>query len=148
MKATFLPGISAVSYCPASRCEIDNQRRIDNTSVVDVSGDFVYIPIHGLGSVTVKTEVASGQTLFTTKLNFFLPSCVPDVRQLLEELSRIPSCFRFRDIGKQEYILGGQERPFPTVLFDQVNEDDPTGRKGYIVEITYVNTHSYHLITS
>lgn len=146
MKANVLPGIRRVEFCPANQVVIENQRVIDNTSVVMVVGSFAPIEVEGLASVAVSSEKVSGQTIYTTKLSFYMKDCGGVTRARIAQFSVSPCCFRITDVYKKEYLIGGETRPFPTVLYQFKNENEPDGARGYTVEITYINTYSLLII--
>ncbi|MDR1981346.1 MAG: hypothetical protein LBQ39_06995 [Tannerellaceae bacterium] len=142
MKNGCLPGIKTVEYISSESLIVETPPVLREGSIVTVYGDFREILIVGLGACSVTSEIVSGQAVYTTKLTIVIRDEKEETRTLLEQLVSYPNCFRIRDVYKEAYLIGTGQRPHPTIISTYSNEDTPTGKRGYVIEITYVNTFS------
>ncbi len=139
MEIRRLSGITSVEYCFANRIYPDHQELIREGSVIFAYGTFTGIPIVGLAGIVISTEIVSGQTIYTTKLTFTMADKGNLTKQILKEISGNPCCFRIRDVYKEHHLIGLDKKPHPTVIYKYANEPVPGGKRGYDIEITYIN---------
>jgi hypothetical protein len=142
MESKTLPGFTTIEFGDSSRLFVDHGELIREGSIIDVSGIFTVIPVEGLIACTVTSEIVSGETVYTTVLNFMIKDIPCYTRRLIYDLTIIDCCFRLTDVYKEKYLLGLNAKPHPTVKPSFKSEGLPSGVRVFPVEIQYINTHS------
>ena len=143
MNATHLPGIKKVGVCKSKNLQPDIYDLIDELKTLKVYGAFTDIPIVDLGAISVKSEIVKGVTVYTTSAKFML--CVDDesAKKLCRDFEENDSSYYFETINGIKFLVGTHEKPRPTAKAVYQNDENTSGKRGYVVEITYVNTHSF-----
>jgi hypothetical protein len=137
-----LPGIKTAEWARAEFIDVYSPAALIDGARVYAFGDFAEIPVTGLGGCVVSTEIVSGQTIYTVKINFNLTDQKDKTRSLLYELSSYPFALRITDIYGEKYLAGTNHKPHPTIQYTYSNEPAPAGKRLFEVEITYVNIFS------
>ena len=141
-----LPGFKAVEYGKASSLFFETKEAIQEGSSVVVYGNFTGVPIVSLCGCSVSSEIVSGETIYTTVLNFQVKDCKDYTRRLMNEIVMTDCCFRLTDIYNEKYLVGLDKKPHPTIKPSFQSDILPSGVRVFNVEVTYVNTHSLLLL--
>jgi hypothetical protein len=137
-----LPGFTEIEFGYADRLFINYSELIQEGSIIEAYGSFTRIPAEGLIGCSVTSETVSGETVYTTLLNFSMKDFGDYTRRLIREITASACCFRITDVYKEKYLLGLSSKPHPTVKPAFKSEARPSGLRAFTVEIQYVNTHS------
>jgi hypothetical protein len=140
--AKTLPGFKKIEFGPARNLFVNHDEVIQEGSIVDVSGDFIQIPVVGLAGCTVSSEKISGETVYTTLINLKMEDCGSHTRRLICNLIANNCCFRLTDVYGEKYLLGLEGKPHPVVKPSFRSEETRAGGRYFPVEIQYTNTHS------
>lgn len=143
MNINYLPGIAAAGYCKSANLQPDVLDVIDESEKMKVYGSFTDIPITGNGSMTVKSKDVKGATIYTVTVAFQICADDDTAKGICKQLEKNIHAFIFTNINGNKLLVGTHEKPYPVVTTQYQNDDSPTGKRGYLVEVTYQNTHSY-----
>jgi hypothetical protein len=142
MTQKVLPGFTGIEFGNTDRLFIYKQELIKEGSIIEAYGKFTDIPVVSLISCKVTTEIISGETIYTTVLNFMMKDCKDYTRRLIHDLTMIDGCFRLTDVYKEKYLLGLNDKPHPIVKPSFKSDELPSGQRVFNIEIQYINTHS------
>lgn len=143
MNEKFLPGFTAVGYCKSANLQPDVLDIYDEDDRMKVYASLISIPITGHGSMSVISEIVKGSTIYTMKAEFQICADDETAKSICSVLKKNIHSFIFVTIDKNRLLVGTHEKPYPTVSSQYMNENSPTGKRGYIVEVTYQNIHSF-----
>lgn len=146
MDILHLPGITKAGFCKTIDLQPDLYDLIDELKATKVYGSFTDIPLVGLGEMGVKNEIVKGVTIYTVKVKLQIHLPDEEAKALCLQLAKNDNAFYFQNVNGQKMLVGTHERPHPTVIHAYSNDDTPTGKRGYTLEITYQNTHSFLLL--
>jgi hypothetical protein len=141
-KCKNLPGIGRVEFIHSNLLDVYCPVAIREGLAVRAYGKFTHLPIVELGGCRVSSEMVNGQTLYTVKLSFKIQDKKEESRSLMYELSAYPLAFRIRDVYKESYLIGINQKPHPGVSSLYSNENSPAGKRCHEVEVTYINIFS------
>jgi hypothetical protein len=140
--AKTLPGFKEIEFSESGSLFVYHRELIREGSVVKVYGSFTGIPLEGLAGCKVTTETVSGETVYTTQVDFMIRDCGEHTRRLIHDLVMNDCCFRLTDVYREKYLLGLSGKPHPVVKPSFRSEALPSGGRVFAVEIQYINTHS------
>jgi hypothetical protein len=143
MKNLQLPGIISVGYCQAKKLQPDILDIYDENALMKIYGTMINIPINGQGSIDIGSELVKGSTIYKMKATFSICGNDDDVKKMCSILKKNIHSFMYVTTEGEKILQGTHEKPYPTVTVKYVNDDSPTGRRGYFVEVNYQNTHSF-----
>jgi hypothetical protein len=141
-----LPGFIAVGYCKSSNLQPDVLDIYDEDDRMKIYGSLINIPIVGMGSMSVSSEEIKGSTVYNLKSSFQICADDEDAKKICSILRENIYAFIFETVDRNKMLVGTHEKPYPVVTYQYMNENSPTGKRGYFVEITYQNTHSVILL--
>lgn len=143
MSENLLPGIKKVEICKTTKLQPDVLDFTDESKILKIYGTLHDVPIVKNGTLSVKSELIKGQTIFTVKAQFQI--CASDItaKEMCLSLAKNNHAFVFTNINDAKLLVGTHQKPTPTVTYQYLNDETPTGKRGYFVEVTYQNTHSY-----
>ena len=129
-----LPGIKKVSVCEVGKYggEMLNGK-------FWMQSTFYELPVTGIGSLKVLSQIEDGQIIYTTSASFKLPDlgCF-DYQSYLSQQSFV---FLFEDVKGNRYIAGNRERPFPTLTIEKRFGDTPTDQRILNIEFNLRDTN-------
>lgn len=137
------PGVKSLEYVSANLLMPDVADFILPNEKLKVLGVFTPIDIIDIGSLTVKSDVEKNQTLYKVTAKFDICADETDGKNLIDKLNTDNFCYRLTLIDGRKLLIGTNEKPFPIVSNSYANEDKPTGVRGFGIEISYTNTHSF-----
>ncbi|MEA5063244.1 MAG: hypothetical protein VB054_07945 [Petrimonas sp.] len=143
MNTNFLPGIKKVGYCKSANLQPDIVDFIDPQKTLKVYGKFIDVPIVESGTVSVKNDIVKGVNIYTVKSKFIICGDDDYAKSVCNLLSKNDNVFRLTTVNNKNLLVGTHQKPNPVVSETYLNEDQPAGKRGYEVEITYTNIHSY-----
>ena len=143
MEALHLPGITHVGFCKSSLLQPDVYDLIDELKELKVYGTFTNIPIVDLGSMSVESNIVKGVTLYTVKAGFTIRLDEKEAKPMVLELLKNNHSFFFENVNKQKLLVGTHEKPYPIVTQNYKNDDSPSGKRGYSLEVIYTNVNSF-----
>lgn len=138
-KKLILPGIKSISIARLSNVEITKIDSEDNT--FDVRGEFIQLPVAGLCSFDVSSEVVKGQLIYTYTVKGLL---FDQERIKFWQWNAIPICAKVTDIGRISYLLGSKEKPFATCSLGLTIENDTSGKRYRDINITFKSPDSLY----
>lgn len=138
-----LPGILSVGYCEAKKLQPDILDIYDKNAIMKIYGTMIDLPINGQGSIDVRSETVKGTTIYKMKATFNICGKDNDVKKICARLQKNIHSFMYVTTEGQKILQGTHEKPYPTVTVKYINDDLPTGRRGYFIEVNYQNTHSF-----
>lgn len=141
---TILPGIKKVEYCKAINLQSNIEGPIKEP--LSVYGSFTQIDLVGLGGLSVSDELIKGNRIFNIKLQFEICYRKKELRNLIELLKHNDMVYKITTVDNTQYLLGSEEKPWPTFFAGQEIEDNPQGKNRVNIEILYSNTHSLLLL--
>lgn len=143
MNENLLPGIKSVQICKTANLQPDVLDYMDESKILKIYGTLYDVPIVQNGTMSVKSELIKGQTVFTVKAQFQI--CASDItaKEMALSLAKNIYAFVFTNLNGVKMLVGTHQKPVPTVAWQYLNDETPTGKRGYFVEVTYQNTHSY-----
>lgn len=143
MNENLLPGIKKVQICKTTNLQPDILDYMDESKILKVYGTLYDVPIVENGNLSVKSELIKGQNVFTVKAQFQI--CESDItaKEMCLWMAKNIYAFVFTNVNGVKLLVGTHEKPVPTVTHQYLNDDTATGKRGYFVEVTYQNTHSY-----
>lgn len=142
MEKRNLPGISGIEYSFANLLYPDTQELIREGSVIRAIGDFEKIPIYGLASCVVTSEIVNGQTIYNTTVKFKMIDKKQKTRELIDKITMNPCSFRISDVYKEKYLIGIDKKPHPVFLPSYKIDELPSGLRVFEAQITYINLFS------
>ncbi|MDD2287071.1 MAG: hypothetical protein PHQ11_16930 [Paludibacter sp.] len=141
-----LPGFISVGYCKSSNLQPDVLDIYDEDDRMKIYGSLINIPIVGIGSMTVSSEEKKGATVYNLISSFQICGDDEAAKKICSVLSENIHAFIFETVDRNKMLVGTHEKPFPTVMWQYMNESSPTGKRGYFIEVAYQNTHSAILL--
>ncbi|GHU80131.1 hypothetical protein FACS1894145_5860 [Bacteroidia bacterium] len=138
MQTLRFSGIHSVSYCLSEKTQIDHHGLYNQPNQVKLLNDTKEIPIVGLARMETSEDNKSGETIYTTKLLFdmAISDCAGNIKN---EIMTNTCCFVATDQKRVRRLIGLKEKPHPVVTATCLNEEKPTGKVLYSIEITYIN---------
>jgi hypothetical protein len=146
MATKTLPGFKTIEFADAKQVSVVSDELIHEGIEVQAFGNFQSLPIVDIAGATVKTERVNGELIYTTLVQLLVKDCGTDTRQLLHTLTTITCAFRLTDVYKNQYLLGTDAKPHPTVIPAFESATKPNGVRAFAVEIQYINTHSLLIV--
>ena len=128
-KCHSLPGITRVAYLPCSSVLRDIPYRAAAGITFSVTSQATNITLVGEAVCEVEEQTDNNVQMEKTKLTFVTLDVVP---------THLPLAFTIRTANSESYIIGSQERPYPTVKVTRSTgqpDGDPSVRK-YEVSFT------------
>lgn len=146
MNKEHLPGIKSIGYCQAKKLQPDILDIYNENDRMKIYGTIINIPIIGLGSINVTSEIVKGVTIY--KVNAAFQICGTDEfsKNISTILKKNIHSFVLETVNNEKLLIGTHEKPYPVVSVSYDNSNSPTGSRGYFVEVKYQNTHSYIIL--
>lgn len=129
-----IPGIIQVDYCLASELTLFDAHHIRQGDQVAAHTVWENLHISGLAKCEVTSKRENNQQLYETKLTFYTQTPPGRGNHLF--------CYRLTTAPGKTLLLGTPIRPYALTESKQTYPDQPTGKQGYTVTVTYKNTHS------
>jgi hypothetical protein len=142
-KCKTLPGIKTVELIRASLLDVYSPRPLQFSDGVLAYGVFTRLPITDHAASSVTSENLAGQTIYTTKTVFRIPDST-ESHALCRQMIFFPFALRLTDVKGEQYLIGTQHKPHPTVAFNYINENSPAGKR--IIEVTANWDNSFPLL--
>lgn len=134
-----LPGIKLVSLAAISSVTMDKSYIEGNA--YNVSGNFTLLPIAGLCSFSVSSDVVKGQLIYTYQIEGLLF----DLKGFaLWGWNSIPVYAKVTDITGLCYLLGYKEKPYATCSIGLTVEDTASGKRCRPLSISFKSPLPLH----
>ena len=138
MKTNSLPTIVYVDFIQIEDISIYPHKNIAPGDTISIIGYFRKLKLSEPSSCNVTTEQTPNGLVYNTKIsgvtfddgNFSL-------QQLLQTKFHV---YRITDVCKVTYLIGLNEKPFPEIIFSNVNDASPSGLRAINFEITWIST--------
>lgn len=138
MQTLKFPGIRSVGYFPAKNAWIDHHGLYNQPNQVKLLNSIEEIPIVGLAGMEISEDNKTGETIYTTKLQFNMAVC-DSAENIKKELMANSCCFVATDQKHVSRLIGLKEKPHPVIVVTYLNEEKAAGKVLYSVEVTYIN---------
>lgn len=127
-----LPGIKKIEVCNYTDLYLQPYEIMSTNTVANPSGPWKEICIVGLAEVVDATDNEFGQEVHKVELNYFCKN-----RPLF---NTTPQVYKITDVVGNMYLIGTQTSPFAKRTIKNNIPSSPSGRRGYLVTISYKNT--------
>lgn len=134
-----LPGIKLVSLAAISSATVEKSYIEGNA--YNVSGNFTSLPIAGLCSFSVSSDVVKGQLIYTYQIEGLL---FDQKGFTLWGWNSIPVYAKVTDITGSCYLLGYKEKPYATCSIGLTVEDTASGKRCRPLSISFKSPLPLH----
>lgn len=134
-----LPGIKQVSLAGINSVTIEKSYTEGNT--YNASGSFTALPIAGLCSFSVSSEVVKGQLIYTYQIEGLL---FDQKGFTLWGWNSLPVYAKVTDIAGECYLLGYKEKPYATCSIGLTVEDTASGKRCRPLSISFKSPLPLH----
>lgn len=125
-----IPGITAISFFPASLCEQHIIEKATAGIAIYITAQKTHICLANTPSCEIAADYDTGLVSYKSTLKFKTREILP---------THLPLCFVYTDIEKNTFLIGADTKPFPTIAFTR--SSGIPGTSSAIIEYT-ITWHS------
>jgi hypothetical protein len=134
-----LPGIKNIDFISMNDLTLYPKKYISPGQTVMAIAKLNELGLVENGSCQYISEKMDGGLVYNTKINAVIYDDDITTPEVQNRLITGKYAYMLTDVYGCQYLIGIDSAPYPEIVFNNLNDSDPTGIRGANVEITWKN---------